>query len=61
MTTYEDNSENHVAASKSWLWLAVFCTVEYVLYDLSSLLLLHNVLVLMMSKSPVKHGLHSDG
>lgn len=52
----------HVATSKSWLWLVVFYTVEYVLYDPSSflLLLLHNMLVLM-SKSPMKHCLHSDG
>lgn len=53
----------HVAAFKSWLWLAVFCTVKYVLYDPSCLLLLllHKVLVLMMSKSTVKRGFHSDG
>lgn len=52
----------HVATSKSWLWLVVFYTVEYVLYDPTSflLLLLNNMLV-FMSRSQMKHCLHSDG
>lgn len=66
MTTYKDNSENahcclQIMAVAGSVLYSQICT--YVLYNPRSLLqlMLHNTLSLMMSKSPVKRGLHSDG